>query len=108
MAESSFHRDCSLLVDDGAGNSMEFPDIADSSFREIENISLDNDLELADELIRNQIGAGQDDYNMKLVNDRTLKDMKAVDVNYQLTFNNNAKKRNCTKSKIYFGSTLKK
>lgn len=49
IAESSFHRDCSLLVDDGAGNSMDFPDIADSSFREIENISLDDGLQLADE-----------------------------------------------------------
>lgn len=51
-------------------------------------MSLDDDLLLADDLIRNQVGAGSDDYNIKIVNERTLKDMKAVDVNYQLTFNN--------------------
>lgn len=51
-------------------------------------MSLDDDLLLADDLIRKQVGAGSDDYNIKIVNERTLKDMKAVDVNYQLTFNN--------------------
>ena len=88
IADSSFHGDRSLLIDDSTSKSMDFSDIADSSFREIENLSLDDDLRLADDLIRNQVGAGQDDYNIKLVNERTLKDMKAVDVNYQLTFNN--------------------
>lgn len=88
IAESSFHRDCSLLLEGDASLSTDFPDIADSSFREIENMSLDDDLLLADDLIRNQVGAGSDDYNIKIVNERALKDMKAVDVNYQLTFNN--------------------
>lgn len=40
-------------------------------------------MHLADDLIRNQV-----DYNIMFVNERTLKDMKAADVNYQLTFNN--------------------
>lgn len=85
---TDLYADCSLLLEGDASLSTDFPDIADSSFREIENMSLDDDLLLADDLIRNQVGAGSDDYNIKIVNERTLKDMKAVDVNYQLTFNN--------------------
>lgn len=60
-------------MDDSASKSMDFSDIAESSFREIENLSFDDDLHLADDLIRNHVGGGQDDYNIKLVNERTSK-----------------------------------
>lgn len=43
IANSSFHRDCSLLMDVSGTSSIGFSDIVDSSFRDIENISSDDD-----------------------------------------------------------------
>lgn len=87
IANSSFHRDSSLFMDASGPSSIGFSDIADSSFQDIENISLDDDLLAVLDHLGNQVGAGRDDYNIKLINEKSLKDMKAVEVNYQLTFN---------------------
>lgn len=76
-------------MDASGPSSIGFSDIADSSFQDIENISLDDDLLAVLDHLGNQVGAGRDDYNIKLINEKSLKDMKAVEVNYQLTFNDN-------------------
>lgn len=44
IANSSFHRDSSLFMDASGPSSIGFSDIADSSFQDIENISLDDEL----------------------------------------------------------------
>lgn len=78
IANSSFHRDSSLFMDASGPSSIGFSDIADSSFQDIENISLDDDLLAVLDHLGNQVGAGRDDYNIKLINEKSLKDMKAV------------------------------
>lgn len=86
-SSNDFHRDSSLLMDVSGTSSIGFSDIADSSFRDIENLSLDDNLLAVLDHLGNQVGAGRDDYNIKLINERSLKDMKTVEVNYQITFN---------------------
>lgn len=88
-ADSTFHRDHSLLMNHSVAKWNDFSDIADFSFREIENLFLEDYLRTMNNLIRNQVSIGQNDYNIKLINERSLKNMKAVDINYQMTFNNN-------------------
>lgn len=61
IANSSFHRDSSLLMDFSGTSSIGFSDIADSSFRDIENLSLDDDLLAVLDQLGNQVGAGRDD-----------------------------------------------
>lgn len=73
IEDSSFHGDHSLLMDVSVAKSNDFSDIANSSFREIENISLDDDQCAVDDLIRNQVGRGQNDYNIKMIKEKNAK-----------------------------------
>lgn len=60
-------------MDASGPSSIGFSNIADSSFQDIENISLDDDLLAVLDHLGNQVGAGRDVYNIKLINEKKSK-----------------------------------
>ena len=91
VADSTFHEfdsqlenipEDQLLQGDGIENGdCPFMDVADCTFHGSDSL-LENIPE--DQLI--QLGEGEPDYNIKLLNERALKSMGVRDVNYELTF----------------------
>lgn len=88
IVESSFHCEDSLLMEEDALSAAHFfSELADVSFHEGDSLIRDLQVDSLNESFIDQYGAGQnDDFDIRVLGEKKLKSMGAVEVQYKLMF----------------------
>lgn len=88
IVESSFHCEDSLLMEEDALSAAHFfSELADVSFHEGDSLIRDLQVDSLSESFIDQYGAGQnDEFDIRVLGEKKLKSMGAVEVQYELMF----------------------